>query len=222
MIRRLALALASTLVICAGCATGGVLGFDDEPLADGGTVPQNEAGAGGSDGARPDASSGDSSVASTDASSDAPADAPAETSTGTVMCGGYAYPASVTTSVTCSGSVAGCTGSHEFVVVGCYTAAPATNPCPSGYKVAAMMLIGQWAAAGNVTRGEGGEVCIFAGGTATATSACGFDQANYAYCWPKGQGCCSCAGTCCSSVCSSGLQCAANAASYQAPVLCVK
>lgn len=159
-----------------------------------------------------------------DVSSTPPPDAGSEASVvsaATVLCGGYAYPESVIVpSVTCTGAASGCTGAHEFRVVGCYTSAPAPQPCPAGFKVATLGLIGQWAAAANVTRLISGRACIYANGV--SNPGCGGDVVNYAYCWTKGAGCSSsCGGTCCEGY-PNVVQACAEGTGYEAPVLCVK
>jgi hypothetical protein len=219
-------ALALVSLTLAACATGGlVASFDDDASvpADA-SVPRD-----GStrDDAASDASSSSDAPVTSDAARDASdasnaTDASDASTSGTVLCGGYAYPENVTANVTCTGTISACTGAHEFRVVGCYTAPPAGNPCPAGFKVAALMLIGQWAAAAGVTRESQGSVCMYAGGLATTTSACGFDAVNFPYCWKRGDLCCpSCPSNCCQSHCVTSAPCTAPQG-YQAPVLCVR
>lgn len=141
---------------------------------------------------------------------------------GVVRCAGYDYPEWVTTSVSCTGALSGCAGSHEFLVVGCYRDSPQQSPCPSGYKIAGQMLIGQWAEAARVTRKERRSVCMYAGGDAVTTSACGFDVANYAYCWRPGDACCPRCPTNCGQEFCDPTSITTAPQGYQAPVLCVR
>ena len=134
----------------------------------------------------------------------------------TVSCGGYNYPKETIVTTTCTGWFNSCSGNRTFRVVGCYTQDPSHTACPNGYTVATLMLIGQWAAAANITRyGEGNSVCMYTGGS-SATSKCGGAH-THPYCWPKNSGCKpGCPTNCCpdSGPCSKD--------GYQAPLLCVK
>jgi hypothetical protein len=133
-----------------------------------------------------------------------------------VTCGGYNYPTTTIVNTTCSGWFSSCTGSREFRVVGCYTSNPSASDCPSGFSVATLMLIGQWAQAANITRYVSGtSVCMYTGGS-SATTSCGGTHTS-SYCWPRGE---PCLASCPSNCCPSSGPCGSTP--YQAPLLCVK
>jgi hypothetical protein len=215
MLRRVVVSTALLAAAFVGCATG----VDpDRFMASDPTIPPGEAGA-------PTAAQGsrDAGRVSSDPGSDAAADAaPDVVTSGTVTCAGYAYPETVIVpSVSCTGWASGCTGAHEFRVVGCFTAPPSPPPCPAGFQAAAMGLIGQWAAAGNVARLVAGRACVYANGSGLAT-ACGGDAVHHAYCWTKGAACeASCGSQCCEGYPTSLVEPCAQGG-YEAPVLCVK
>ena len=140
-----------------------------------------------------------------------------QSSVPTVTCGGYKYPRDTTVSGTsCTGWFKSCTGTRQFRVVGCYSSTPGNN-CPSGYTVATLMLIGQWAKAANITRYYKNTVCMWTGGS-SAGSACGGSHRSL-YCWPKGTKCYS---TCPSNCCPPNANCGASGGTHPAPLLCVK
>lgn len=88
-----------------------------------------------------------------------------------------------------------------------------------------MMLIGQWAEAAHITREQDGLVCAYAsgGGELTPSSACGYDEVTWPYCWKRGEGCCAGCGTsCCYQFCHPESVCTLQGQNYEAPVLCVK
>jgi hypothetical protein len=138
-----------------------------------------------------------------------------------VSCAGYDYPESITVDVRCTGGLSKCEGAHEFRVVGCFTSPP-SNPCPEGFTVAGVMLIGQWAEAAEISRRERDSVCMYAGGDALPRADCGFDRVNYPYCWRPGAKCCAaCPTNCAAAFCNAGSVSEADSG-YTAPVLCVR
>lgn len=219
-------------VASSSCATGALVDVDspfiqgdregNQPASQRGDASSSEGNAGEDGGGAPE----------TEGGSDAAPNDAASSSGSKVTCAGHDYPAVVTTSIgSCVSALSGCTGAHEFRVVGCFTNAPPANPCPPGFKVAANMLIGLWAQAASLTRTDGPEglVCMFTGSAAsgaTMSSACGLDSAPFAYCWKSGTGCdCpdfpACGTTCCYQACHQDVP-VCTTSGYAAPVLCVK
>ncbi len=110
---------------------------------------------------------------------------------GSVECGDYSYPeTTLAQNITCSGAHSDCIGSAEFRAVGCYEARPPPNPCPAGFGVATLMLIGQWAEAADVTRYYAGDsVCVWTNGGPISSQTCAGETVTYPYCWPRGARC---------------------------------